>query len=117
MIFKEKIETYENKIKITISCEMRKFSDEEKSVYESARIMNLIPEGFRNKVNLLSSPTKKISNVDYNNCTNFGEWIFEIIKDKPHVSKSTGPSTVNTSTKPEKTPRTPRKHAPRKKQQ
>ena len=114
MIFKEKVEIYENRIKITISCEMRKFSDEDKVIFESERIMSLLPERFRNKVNLISQPTMKISNTDYSGCTNFGEWVFEVIKDKPTTVNRV--QTGEAASKTQKTTRTTRKSTTRKKQ-
>tara|TARA_B100001057_G_C22866223_1_gene956582 strand:- start:1155 stop:1508 length:354 start_codon:yes stop_codon:yes gene_type:complete len=117
MIFKEKVEIYENKIKVTISCEMRKFADEDKVIFENARITNLLPEKFRNKVNLISCPGMKISNTGYSGCTNFGEWVFEIVKDKPDPAKVYKTQTDEVTPRTQKTTRTTRKSTTRKKQQ
>ncbi len=87
MTFNEQIEVEESKVTITISCNMRKYSADPKLVYDK-NVEDLIPEDLKGKVSLISKPTCRISNTDYHDHTNFGQWIYEIRMPQPKIPKT-----------------------------
>jgi len=95
MTFKEEVKIENEKLTITVSCEMRKFSIDPKLFYER-KVEELIPEELRNKVRLISSPVNKVSNTNYANHAPRGQWIFEIIKPE---SKATNKKTLKPRTR------------------
>ena len=80
--FIEKIEINNKIITIQVECESRTHAGERKKFYQEKNVFNLIPEEFKNRVNLIERPEKEISNVNSPNFVNCGCWRFEIIQDK-----------------------------------
>ena len=77
-MFKEEIEKISNdKYKITVTIEKRKYSFEEKKIYKTNPI-NLLPVEVQSRAKLISSPSKTLSNMDKQKFTTLGEWIFVI---------------------------------------
>ena len=98
-MFKESIVIKENKIIITVSCEMRKLSFEKKEIYNE-KPERLIPENLKNKCTLISSPSLGVSNCEYLGYTNEGQWVYEITQPKTtHRVKNQKPRTTNTRAK------------------
>ncbi len=77
-MFKEEIEKISNdKYKITVTIEKRKYSFEAKKIYKT-NPKNLLPVEVQNRAKLISSPSKTLSNIDKQKFTTQGEWIFSI---------------------------------------
>jgi hypothetical protein len=88
MIFEKKVEIQNDKILITVSCNQQTYSSEERHVFRE-KVEDLIPEEFKTKVVLVSSPSKLISNIKRNKYTNVGTWEFKINHPKKRAAKST----------------------------
>jgi hypothetical protein len=87
-MFRKNIEIKNNKIIITIECELRKLAIEPKRLFTSDVIFGLVPEKYKNKVTLLEQPSLKISNIDKPGHSNLGVWSFKI-KTPPKRKTST----------------------------
>lgn len=87
MIFKNKITIKEDRLFIEISCKKRDYSAEEKYIFDE-NIETLIPEEYKKKVVLVSSPVKKISNIGRENYSQVGVWEYKIIKENPPTTES-----------------------------
>tara|TARA_B100000427_G_C15401517_1_gene547868 strand:- start:108 stop:446 length:339 start_codon:yes stop_codon:yes gene_type:complete len=109
-LFVEEVEINNEKteIKIIVSCEKRKLATEEKMVY-TGEVLKLIPEQFKDKVKLISSPVKKVSNLNFLDHTNIGLWIFEIREKRESEKKD--------EEKPKRTTRSRRSNSRARKQQ
>ena len=73
-------------IKISVKIKKRQLSIEKKKVY-TLNPERLIPEKFKNKYFLKSSPDHEISNCDYLHHSNHGEFIFQL-KEDPSKQKN-----------------------------
>lgn len=89
-VFKKNVEIDEenNKIIITVECQMRKFSIEKKRFFDKSEIDDLIPEQYKTKVLLLEKPSGRIANVDLKDTTNVGKWVYEIVRQQPAVEQN-----------------------------
>lgn len=81
-MFIEELERVDNQFKITVSIKKRKFAIEEKLIY-SGDPKSLIPEEFRDKVELVSTPVKKVSNMGKDKYIQSGTWVFQLKEEKP----------------------------------
>lgn len=86
-VFKQKVEINEDTLKIHVSCELRVHATVHKEIYKESDLVNCIPEELKDKVNLVSSPDKQVSNIDKPHFSNSGTWVFSIIKEKPNHAK------------------------------
>ena len=93
MIFEKKVEIQNDKILITVSCNQQTYSSEERHVFRE-KVEDLIPEEFKTKVVLVSSPSKLISNIKRNKYTNIGVWEFKINQPKKQTTKSSTTKTA-----------------------
>ena len=110
MSFKEEINIENNKITITVSCEKRKYSFEQKLVYQK-KVKELIPGEFTSQVRLVKSPNKIVANLNDNRYTNKGIWIFELVSEKT-TTKEKEEQEPKIETSPAQT-RKPRTRKPR----
>lgn len=76
-MFKKEIKKEKNLFKITISIELRKFAIDEKLIWEEDP-KSLIPEEFRDKVELIEWPPKKVSNLKKDKYINSGTWVYKV---------------------------------------
>lgn len=81
-MFTEELERIENQFKVTVSIKKRKFAIEEKLIY-AGNPKSLIPEEFRDKVELVSTPVKKVSNMGKDKYIQSGTWVFQLKEEKP----------------------------------
>ena len=95
-IFKETVSVDENKnqVTITVSCSKRILANESKEVYKK-NVERLIPDNLKGKVKLLSSPSKKVSNLHLDDHHNVGTWVYQINQNTTEPPK---PSTTKTRT-------------------
>ena len=91
-MFKEEVILEKDILKIIVSIEKRKYAIDEKKIYQLDH-KRLIPEKLKGKVNLISGPDKKISNMNKSKYTSTGEWIYEIVT-KPAPKPSDKPRTA-----------------------
>lgn len=97
--FKEivSVDEGQNQLIITVSCNKRILAKEPKEVYRN-NIENLIPENLKGRVKLLSSPSKKVSNLDFEDHENSGTWVFQIIdQNTTNFRKTRATKTKTTS--------------------
>jgi len=94
-MFTEKVEIKQGKLIITISCVHRQSATDPKRVY-NGDINLLIPPDIVNRITLLDSPPKPISNVKKQSLSNVGVWTFEI-RPKPSPEKKTRKTSTPTS--------------------
>lgn len=88
-MFREEIIQTEEELIIKVSAEkIRKYSFEKKEVYRK-NINSLIPDEIRNNIELISSPSKLVSNYKDENFTQTGTWKYKIKKTVPESSAST----------------------------
>ncbi len=85
-MFKEQMEIKNNKIIITISCEIRRLATEPKVIYDKRRIDDLIEDKYKTKITLEQAPQKEIGNFIKENVLNTGTWIFKIKQSRRKVS-------------------------------
>tara|TARA_B100001094_G_C17954181_1_gene682113 strand:+ start:104 stop:424 length:321 start_codon:yes stop_codon:yes gene_type:complete len=78
-IFKEDVIIENDTLIIKVHCSLRQHVDIPKSVYRR-EIDHLIPEDIKDRVVLVSSPDKKISNINSANFSNHGVWKFKILE-------------------------------------
>jgi len=95
-MFKESILIEKDVIIITVECEKRKFSIEKKQIYRE-NPERLIPEDLKTKCTLVSSPSHGISNCDYLNYSNQGQWVYKINKPKETNTRTAKPSAKTTN--------------------
>lgn len=88
-MFKKEIEILEKekKIIITVSGKKRRFITEERCVFKE-NISSLIPEEYKNKINLLSKPNKYIANFESKKYSISGEWVYEIKQEEKKQTKT-----------------------------
>ena len=94
-MFTEKVEINQEKLIITISCAHRRDATELKKIY-NGDVNLLIPDELSNRVTLLDSPLKPISNVKKSSFSNVGVWTFKITQ-KPAPRKKTRKSSTPTT--------------------
>ena len=88
-MFREEIIQTEEELIIKVSAEkIRKHSFEKKEVYRK-NINSLIPDEIKNNIELVSSPSKLVSNYKDENFTQTGTWKYRIKKAVPESSTST----------------------------
>ncbi len=88
-MFREQVEVKNNKISITISCELRTLGSEPKVIYDKSRIDDLIEEKYRSKVTLEQEPKYEIGNFSKSKVKQSGTWIFKIRQTRKKVSTPT----------------------------
>lgn len=99
-VFKEKVEINENTLKVHVSCELRAYVGVHKKIYKESSLLNLIPEDLKDKVKLLSSPEKQVSNINKPQFSTSGTWVFTIIKEESKTpEKKPAPAKRNTRRK------------------
>jgi hypothetical protein len=81
-MFIEELERVDNQFKVTVSIKKRKFAIEDKLIY-SGDPKSLVPEEFRDKVELVSTPDKKVSNMGKDKYTQSGTWVFQLKEPEP----------------------------------
>lgn len=81
-MFIEELERVDNQFKVTVSIKKRKFAIEDKLIY-SGDPKSLVPEEFRDKVELVSTPDKKVSNMGKDKYTQSGTWVFQLKEEEP----------------------------------
>lgn len=81
-MFIEELERVDNQFKVTVSIKKRKFAIEDKLIY-SGDPKSLVPEEFRDKVELVSTPDKKVSNMGKDKYTQSGTWVFQLKEAAP----------------------------------
>tara|TARA_R100001443_G_scaffold110847_1_gene123044 strand:+ start:599 stop:934 length:336 start_codon:yes stop_codon:yes gene_type:complete len=81
-MFKEQTIQEGDILKITISIQERTHAIDKKLIYMGDH-RELIPKNLLEKVKLISSPEKKISNMNKEKYIRSGTWIYQIEKTKP----------------------------------
>ena len=66
-----------NMLYIKVSYDTRSYPSEKKLIFKES-IFNLIPEQYKNKVKLISSPVKLVSNIQKEKYINSGTWAFSL---------------------------------------
>ena len=97
--FKEQVEIDKNAgtIKILVSCERRTHIGIQKKIY-TKEISELIPAKYKSRVMLQESPRKRVANINSEEFTNLGVWVYKIVKNQNKQS-STPPATQRTRRK------------------
>lgn len=86
--FKSKINTESERIVIEISYKKRQFSSDPKFVFEED-IWDYIPDEYKGKVKLISSPRKPVSNIGREKYTQLGIWEFKIMNESKQKTQDT----------------------------
>lgn len=77
-MFREQVEVKNNKINITISCNLRTLGSEPKTIYDKSRIDDLIEEKYQENIIIEQEPEYEIGNFIKNKVKQSGTWIFKI---------------------------------------
>jgi len=98
-MFKEEITKEGNVYIVTVSIQERKYAVEDKLIYQGDP-RDLIPSEDRNKVTIIQSPKKKISNMKKEKFQNFGVWKYQIVevKNQPKPARRRKPRKQSTIT-------------------
>lgn len=77
-MFEKDIKIEKEKLTITVTCEKRRNIYEPKTVYKE-KIETLIPQELKGKVNLVSKPEDKLSNMAIPGHCQTAVWVYEIV--------------------------------------
>jgi hypothetical protein len=87
-IFNTEIKETNTKILITIRCKKCKFASQTREIFDAREIDKIILEKFHNQnLEIISKPSKQISNIDKSKYASSGEWVFQKIKEKNILQK------------------------------
>lgn len=87
-MFEKDIKIEKEKLVIKITCEKRRSIHDPKAVYKE-KVDTLIPQELRGKVNLISKPEDKLSNMVIPGHCQEAVWVYEIVQtSKQEIRKS-----------------------------
>ena len=81
--FKIKTEEVEGEIIITVSCKKIKFASQKRFIFDTNLIKEAVLSQAKGKnIELVSEPTKQISNINKEKYSNIGVWRYKIVKNE-----------------------------------
>jgi len=101
MKFEKTIKVEKDKITIEVSCPKQVYSSTPRIIFRE-NIEDLIPEEYKEKVEMTRSPAKLVSNIPRKKYTNVGVWEFSIKKKEPTRKPQTTTRRRKQATKTEK---------------
>ena len=97
---KKELSELKGELVISVTCKKNKFASQKKAIFDDREIKDIslksIKEG---KLKLISQPDKKISNIPKDNYSNFGTWVFKIVKEKKPLQNKKENATINKNDK------------------